>query len=389
MKYVFTSITKSYLPKARVCAKTLKSFHPDWHFAVIFSDSLPVDFNLDNEPFDSIVNITELDINNLEQWLFKHSIVELCTAVKGAMLKRLLNRPDAEFVIYLDPDICIYNDLQPLSHYLEQYDILLTPHLLHYEDDPELVYGNEIVTTLAHGIYNLGFIAVANCHKGIEFADWWSNRLYHFCYDDVPIGLFTDQRWCDFIPSFFENYLIIRDIGYNVATWNIRYRPITRKNDIYMAGDVPLRFFHFTGYDGGYNYSLLQRFAKGYPQAFKLWDEYSSLLIDNGQNDSSYKHWIYATYDNGDVINGDERVTYRQDKNLQDAYPDPFITGTSDNYYSWYRHNIKPDKSQRHIDKGNNVAYLQAQLDALYKSNSWKVTRPLRLISGFLKRYGL
>jgi hypothetical protein len=31
---VFTSVTKSYLPKARVLAKSIKRFHPDWTFVL-------------------------------------------------------------------------------------------------------------------------------------------------------------------------------------------------------------------------------------------------------------------------------------------------------------------------------------------------------------------
>ena len=81
MMLVYTSITKSYLPKARVLAISIKKFHPDWYFVLLLSDSLPEDFNLDSEPFDEILLANELNIPNFKSWAFCHSIVELCTAV--------------------------------------------------------------------------------------------------------------------------------------------------------------------------------------------------------------------------------------------------------------------------------------------------------------------
>lgn len=54
---VYTSITKSYLPKARVLAKSIKHFHPDWTVVVLYSDTLPIGFDLATEPFDEILTI--------------------------------------------------------------------------------------------------------------------------------------------------------------------------------------------------------------------------------------------------------------------------------------------------------------------------------------------
>ena len=61
---VYTSITKSYLPKARVLVKSVKKFHPDWKFVLLFSDELPAGFDLKNEPFDEILTIELLGLPN-------------------------------------------------------------------------------------------------------------------------------------------------------------------------------------------------------------------------------------------------------------------------------------------------------------------------------------
>ena len=63
--------------------------------------------------------------------------------------------------------------------------------------------------------------------------------------------MFTDQRWVDFVPSFFDHY-ILKDPGYNVAYWNLhgRARDAPTAIDISWTAS-PLRFFHFSGFDSG------------------------------------------------------------------------------------------------------------------------------------------
>ena len=68
------------------------------------------------------------------------------------------------------------------------------------------------------------------------------------CSDDkVGDGVFTDQKWCDFIPCFFNDYKILRDEGLNVASWNLSTRNLRFELDgqIYSNKDT-LKFFHFT-----------------------------------------------------------------------------------------------------------------------------------------------
>ena len=80
-----------------------------------------------------------------------------------------------------------------LERKLDSSSILLTPHLAEPETQPEAILDNEMCC-LRHGVYNLGFLAVKSTGQGRRFIDWWADRLRQFCYDDVPSGLFTDQR---------------------------------------------------------------------------------------------------------------------------------------------------------------------------------------------------
>ena len=181
----YSSFTFSYLGKARLLAWSLKRFHPDWKFVALITDREPQGFKFDlqNEPFDQVLWGEELPIENIKSWIFQHNIVELCTAVKGPALDILVNS-GADKIIYLDPDIAVFESLQPIVELLDSYDIVLTPHGLHPQLTDSAILDNEIAP-LKHGIYNLGFFAISTRDEGKRFARWWRDRLLKYCFDNV------------------------------------------------------------------------------------------------------------------------------------------------------------------------------------------------------------
>src|SRR6185437_8039817 len=183
--------------------------------------------------------------------LFEHSIDEVSTGIKGLALQKLLNLQNCEEILYFDPDIVALDRLDSILEYFRPASILLTPHLTEPERTIDAILDNEICA-LQHGIFNLGFLGVKNSPEGRRFANWWASRLQHFCVDDIPRGLFTDQRRIDLVPAFFEEYAVLRDPGYNVCTWNLTHRKVEGS----LAGGLtangrPLVFYHFSGLDSG------------------------------------------------------------------------------------------------------------------------------------------
>jgi hypothetical protein len=96
---VFTSCSNNYIPKARILGSTLKNNHPDWTFCLVLSEDPPQGFDLSNEPFDRLLSIEELHIPNFWSWLFRHRVVEICTAAKGPAIYHFLERERHEKVI--------------------------------------------------------------------------------------------------------------------------------------------------------------------------------------------------------------------------------------------------------------------------------------------------
>lgn len=333
--YCFTSATYSYLGRARVLAKTVREHHPDWVFCLCLCDVPPQAFDpaMDREMFDEVVSVTELGIPDLPAWMFRHNIVELSTAVKGKMLCRLLEKPDADSVVYIDPDIAIFNPLMHVMDLLKNHPVVLTPHQTEPETHPQGIVDNEI-GSLKRGIYNLGFMAIANVPEGRRIAEWWRDRLLAYCRDDAENGLFTDQKWCDLIPALFENPAILRNSGYNVASWNLSHRPIRIDgHGQIFAADAPLRFFHFTKVDTA-GEVMLERYGSESIALFELLRWYREAIRKQQPAEVPARYWYYGTYEDGTPIRRPERLIYRDRKDLQLAFPDPYRSGP-ESFQSW------------------------------------------------------
>jgi hypothetical protein len=343
--HVFTSVTANYLPKAAALAHSVKRVHPEATFHLVLSDEMPACPPAVTAAFDTIINVRELPIGNLPSWIFKHRVVELCTAVKGTAFQYIAQRHQADRIYYFDPDIVVTNRLDDLERMLDRNSILLTPHMLAPETDPQAIYDNELCC-LRHGVYNLGFLAVRTSGQGGQFIDWWADRLRHYCYDEVPNGLFTDQRWVDLAPAFFDDIAVIRDPQYNVATWNLSHRRATGRVpfDIRINGQ-PLVFYHFSGFDSGAQKVMLQRYGAHSPVLFEFRDWYIARCEELGQSLLGKIPCRYGSFSNGQKITDAHRLLYRCRIDLMDYFPDPFDTSDlGHSYFHWYElHGPRPE----------------------------------------------
>ena len=333
--HVFTSAACNYIPKVRALVASIRRHHPDWRVHLALSDEQPAGLDLSGEPFDEIHPVAELGIPHHRGWAFCYRIVELSTAIKPFLLAKLLERPDCGGVVYLDPDTIVFSPLEDVVAALEQSNIALTPHLVAPETELDAVMDNEIAA-LKHGIYNLGFAAVAPTDVGRQFAAWWADRCYHFCRDEIPNGLFTDQRWIDLVPAFFEGVCILRSTRLNVASWNVSTRKVTGTVPDSVAVDgEPLGFYHFTGFDSGAHRTMAWKHAAGQPTVLALINWYAETIASLGKDPLCAVPWAFGCYDDGSPITPPARLVYRERIDLQRAFPDPFATSNG-GYKAWW-----------------------------------------------------
>jgi hypothetical protein len=222
---------------------------------------------------------------------------------------------------------------------------LLTPHQAVPETTLESIIDNEICS-LKHGIYNLGFLGVKNSPQGRTFAEWWASRLNHFCFDDIPGGIFTDQRWIDLAPAFFPDHTILRDPGYNVCTWNLTHRKVEGSLQSGLtANGQPLVFYHFSGLDSGAQQVMLNKYGAQMPALYELRTWYLTECERHGQSEMSAIPWKYARFDNGAAVTPAHRKRYRTSAVLRQAFPQPFSAqNEEESFFHWFQANDETRK---------------------------------------------
>jgi hypothetical protein len=340
----FTSAVGNYLAKAAVLAESVRQHHNGARFYLLLSEPEAPDWKRFAGLFDRLFLIRDLEmpVENVESWIFQHTLVELCTAVKGPFLVHALEELRAEKVVYLDPDIVVFDRFREVETLLDKHSIVATPHLLEPEEGGRGVEENE-VCALQHGAFNLGFLAVNGSSEGRRFARWWRDRLLHFCHDDIPYGLFTDQRWMDLAPGFFPGFHILRDTTYNVAPWNVSRRKIAKgPGGRYLTDGSPIKFFHFSGIDAGNDFAMFESYARHSPAVFELRKWYLQELDRMGQAEFGRLPWGYGSFSNGKPIQKEHRLVYRKGLELMKQFPNPARVEAGEvSYDHWFAAHVK------------------------------------------------
>ena len=241
-----TICAANYLPFAKVLASSFIRTHPNSKFYMLLVDGDVCEIELDLLPGMEVIKPSDLDIDHetFVRMTVYYDVTELSTALKPKGLKYLLDN-GSDIAIYIDPDIQVFSELTEIKEHLVASNIALTPHTLHGIPRDDLRPSDKDI--MSSGTFNLGFVAIKESDQSYEFLEWWNARLEFDCISDIENNLFTDQRWIDFVPSYF-NFSIIRDYGYNVAYWNLHERILASVNEEISVNGQPLRFMHFSGY---------------------------------------------------------------------------------------------------------------------------------------------
>jgi lipopolysaccharide biosynthesis glycosyltransferase len=249
MTIVFTICSINYLAQARTLGDSLKLTNPDVRFFIGLVDILEgVSFDEAFIPEYPMIEIDKIGIEGFGEMAERYDITELNTAVKPFYFTYFFKKfQEAQNVIYLDPDIIVFQPITELLNSLKKYPAVLTPHINTAIDDR--LKPNEL-DHLNTGIYNLGFVAFARSEKTLAYIKWWEEKLRYECLIDLCNGLFTDQNWMNFLPVFVPDVHIERNPGYNAAYWNLHERQFSYDGSRYYVNEsYPLIFFHYSGYD--------------------------------------------------------------------------------------------------------------------------------------------
>jgi glycosyltransferase involved in cell wall biosynthesis len=331
-----TIVSKNYLAQARVLAESLARHYCNSPLFVLLADRIDDYFDPSIEPF-RVIEIEELLIPDLPRFCFQYSVLELNTAAKPYFLEYLFQSFGIEKLVYLDPDIVVFNKMGAVSELLDTYAVLLTPHIISpYPEDGRRLSEIDLLRT---GAYNLGFLALRDGATTAAMLEWWKKRLYSGCRHDLDRGLHVDQKWIDLVPGLFPDVLILRDPGYNIAYWNLNHRPVSIRGGQIWVHDCPGYFFHFSGFDPARpdQISIYQDrlTTDEIGDARLLFREYEKCL--QAQRHSTCRNWPYAfgKFDNGVEITSLIRRMYLEMGDRTREYGNPFLTAPAHSYYRY------------------------------------------------------
>lgn len=243
-----TIVARNYLHYARTWARSLRAIGDRLDVVVLVVDAEPGD---EYETADCrFLTLQDLALEGVRQLAFRYSVLEFCTAVKPSLVRHLLQSGNAERVLYFDPDILVLSSLEPVLRAFGGASILLTPHAMSPLPRDGRQPSDE--TLLVAGSYNLGFVGVRRSTAATRFLEWWAAHLSNGAYSAPERGLFTDQKWIDLAPSYFDGVAIAKERTFNVAYWNLHERlDVSDAGGSLRVGGAPLVFFHFSGFDPG------------------------------------------------------------------------------------------------------------------------------------------
>lgn len=332
---IATVVTQSYLPQARVLARSFLAHNPAGRVVVLVFDG-PGEGVRDDDPFD-VVTVDQLLIEprELRRMAAIYSVVELATALKPFLLRYLVVDRGEDCAAYVDSDIEVFGPLDHLREAAEKHSLVVTPHRLGplTEGVPPIEF-----VWARSGSYNAGFVAVSSA--AVPFLDWWSERCRRDCIDAVAEGFFVDQRWLDLAVSYFPHH-VVRDPGCNVAYWNLDERPLTHAGEVgessWEVGGVPLRFFHFSGFDPDVPHMLTPYqgprpwvLLSQEPALRTLCAGYAARLEEEGRSEYRKFGYGFARAANGMRIDQTMRRVFRRELLLREEGDRDYLGGADD-----------------------------------------------------------
>jgi hypothetical protein len=340
----YTIVSRAYVPHARVLARSYTRNNPGLELWALLIDDLAESIDEEDEPF-RVLRLADLNIEMRE--IHRMAMLfggRLIAAIKPWVFEYFLQQ-GADSVVYIDSDFVIYHSLEELDEAARTHGVLVVPHIL--RPMPRDGRKPDETMVLGVGTFNAGMFGVGAHHEG--FLEFLKVRLRRECRTDIEAMRVNEQRWLDFVPPLFPHY-VVRDPGIDVAPWNIHERPLTKIGDRVLAGGVPLRAFHFSGFDprmaavlSARDYWVRPRVdIAEQPVLREVVDDYRRCLLDAGFESFQGTPFAFDSLSDGSPIPASLRKLYADALEAADQSdgtepPDPYDAAEAPAFEDWYR----------------------------------------------------
>jgi hypothetical protein len=232
MPTIFTVCTTAQLPYARALQASL----PDvFEFRIGLIDGQNADNNT--------VDVAELKLEQWPEMCSRYDEAALLAAAKPFFAAYFLKETNAKQIIYFDPTVQVFGDLQTILDTLKTADIVLTPRLTRPFGESDYADEKFYLNT---GLVDAGFWALNRTENTNKFLNWWQERLTTSAHLDLCHAQNHDQLWLMYVPVFFDKVQIVKNVGWNVALHNLNERTLTKQNGKWTVNQGErLLFFNF------------------------------------------------------------------------------------------------------------------------------------------------
>jgi hypothetical protein len=297
---IFTIVSRNYAAQAATLMESLAVAEPKARRVVVATDGpIPA-----LERFAEVIDARDVGAPYAAMSVY-YDALELNTAVKPYVFRKLLTEPGVTSATYLDPDIFVFRPLSAVRQGLAEAQLALTPHLTRPLLGSAMPNDHAI---LRSGSYNLGFCAARAEPRVVDLMSWWADRCEFDCRVDLQNGLFTDQRWMDLAPGFVDSLAVLRTPTLNLAYWNLEGRTLAKAKDGWTVDGEPLAFFHYSGFDPARPDVLSKhqdrvRVTPGSPLA-ELLTDYAAAMLRNGHETSRAVPYAHLRFPSGRLVTG-------------------------------------------------------------------------------------
>jgi hypothetical protein len=238
-KYFCTLFDKNYLFKGVAMLQSLFQYCPDADVHLLCMDEITEDV-IESLGFDKVtcIRLVDFETDALLAAKKTRSIAEYCWTLSPCLPSYVLEqRPDIDFITYLDADLLFYSPLEPLFEEIGHASISIIEHrftarLQHLE---------------INGRFCVEWVSFRRDETGLECLHRWRDQCIEWCFYRLEPGRMGDQKYLDEWPEKYKDRLhILKHEGAGIAPWNYAQYQFDQNVDgnITVNGAL-LIFYHF------------------------------------------------------------------------------------------------------------------------------------------------